>query len=294
MAYGYIYKITNNINKKLYIGLHKSEKFDSSYFGSGVLIKKSIEKYGKENFSIEVLDWADSREELNKKEKYWILHFNSKVPNGYNMTDGGDGGDIFSQLPKDRQDKIREEAKQRMTGRIVSETTREKHRENMLGEKNPMYGKKLSEETKEKISKKLQGENNPMYGRPSPTKGKHLSEETKEKIRQSKLGKNNPMYGRKMSNEDKEYRRQLFSGGNNPRAIKCILYCYETKEKIPFNCIKEALDYLHISQGKYYKDKKNHNGIIFVEKLKQHYYLLKEKEENIIPDINTFSEGILI
>lgn len=288
MSYGYIYKITNTINNKSYVGLHKAEKFDSSYFGSGVLIKKAIEKYGKENFIIEILDWAQDREELNTKEKYWITELDTQIPKGYNIAQGGDGGDIFSQLSPERQQKVREKLSKSLKGRTISEETREKHRQNMLGENNHMYGKHLSDETKRKISEKLKGENNPMYGVPSPMTGKHLSEETKEKIRQSKLGEKNPMYGRHLSNEEKAIRSEMFSGEKNPRAISCVLYCYENNEKKEFSYIKEALDYLGISQAKYYKDKKQHSGIMYLSSKQQHYFLIRSDRDNKIPPLSSY------
>lgn len=91
--YGYIYKITNNITGLAYIGKHKYNKpvLDESYITSGVLINKSINKHGIENFTRELIDVADSPEELNEKEIYYILKFNTKYPNGYNLTKGGDG-----------------------------------------------------------------------------------------------------------------------------------------------------------------------------------------------------------
>lgn len=54
--YGYIYKTTNLINGKFYIGKHKSEKYDPSYYGSGKIIRLAIKKYGLENFKNEVLE----------------------------------------------------------------------------------------------------------------------------------------------------------------------------------------------------------------------------------------------
>lgn len=93
-----IYKITNLINNKIYIG--KDTTSDPRYFGSGLLITRSITKYGIENFTKEVIDETDDYEELSKKEIYWIEKYNSADKNiGYNISKGGDGGDTLSNHP---------------------------------------------------------------------------------------------------------------------------------------------------------------------------------------------------
>lgn len=91
--YGYIYKITNNISGKIYIGKHKYDKptLDESYRASGVYINRSIEKYGWQNFTQELVDIADTLEELNHKEIYYIKFYQCQYPLGYNLTEGGDG-----------------------------------------------------------------------------------------------------------------------------------------------------------------------------------------------------------
>ena len=72
---------------------------------------KAIRKYGKDNLKWEIIDTADSEQNLNDKEIYWIKHYNSfmknKDSNGYNLTFGGEGvnGLILSQ---DSKNKIRE------------------------------------------------------------------------------------------------------------------------------------------------------------------------------------------
>lgn len=88
--YGYIYKTTNTVNGKIYIGQHKSEKFDYSYIGSGKIFKSAVRSYGRDKFVCEVLCWCDSREQMNEMEKYYIQEYGAKNKDiGYNISDGG-------------------------------------------------------------------------------------------------------------------------------------------------------------------------------------------------------------
>lgn len=90
--YGYIYETTNLINNKKYIGQHRSETFDESYAGSGILLLKAIQKYGKENFSTRILQECESDSELNELEKYYIKLFDAVNSNEYyNIANGGEG-----------------------------------------------------------------------------------------------------------------------------------------------------------------------------------------------------------
>lgn len=76
--YGYIYETTNLINGKKYIGQHKSNKFDTWYLGSGIVLKKAIKKYGKENFQTIIIEKIyTNKDDLNKREVYWIEYFNA-------------------------------------------------------------------------------------------------------------------------------------------------------------------------------------------------------------------------
>lgn len=101
---GYIYKITNIINNKIYIGLttqtikerwrqHISSAYSKKSKSYNEVFKKAIRKYGENSFRIEEIDNASTLEELKEKEKYWIAYYNCCYVNGgvgYNGTVGGD------------------------------------------------------------------------------------------------------------------------------------------------------------------------------------------------------------
>ena len=98
----YIYKTTNIINGKIYIGLSTSTVDESTnYYGSGKILHRAISKYGKENFTKEILESnIESKEILNQREIYYISKYNSTDDSiGYNITYGGTGGDTISNHP---------------------------------------------------------------------------------------------------------------------------------------------------------------------------------------------------
>lgn len=90
--YGYIYKTTNLINGLIYVGQHKATEFEPNrYMGSGNNIKAAFKEFGKENFKCELLDTAETLEELNNKEKYWVDELHARNPLiGYNIKKGGE------------------------------------------------------------------------------------------------------------------------------------------------------------------------------------------------------------
>lgn len=91
--YGFVYMTTNILNGKKYIGMCSDESRFSYYLGSGVLLKQSIEKHGKENFIREILEWCSDEDSLRESETRWISEYdavNSKE--FYNLSEGGRGG----------------------------------------------------------------------------------------------------------------------------------------------------------------------------------------------------------
>ena len=82
-----IYKITNKINGKTYIGKHQTTDLNDGYMGSGKLLKKVIEKYGLENFTKEILFDFNNEAEMNSKEAELVVVSEET----YNLCPGGHG-----------------------------------------------------------------------------------------------------------------------------------------------------------------------------------------------------------
>lgn len=104
--YGIIYKITNKINRYIYIGqtIHSLDcrwknHIRAANRGSKVYFHKAIKKYGKDNFIVEQIAEANSKEELNKLEINLIKQYDCLAPNGYNTSTGGEGGNNFCNNP---------------------------------------------------------------------------------------------------------------------------------------------------------------------------------------------------
>jgi len=155
-----VYKTTNLINGKIYIG--KDTKNNSEYFGSGLLLNKAIKKYGKENFVKEILEECKDQIILAEREMHWIAKYKStNRETGYNITEGGLGGDTFSNNPNKEiiRKNHREATRKNMLERGGYLKDKEKQIEackkgNAVRTAN---GYRHSEETKNKLSETLTG-----------------------------------------------------------------------------------------------------------------------------------------
>lgn len=90
--YHFIYKTTNLINEKYYIGKHSTNNLEDGYLGSGTYLRRSIRKYGKENFKREVLEFCETYEKLGEREKELITLNEIVGKQCMNLKPGGLGG----------------------------------------------------------------------------------------------------------------------------------------------------------------------------------------------------------
>ena len=173
--FGFIYKTTNLINGKTYVGMCSHENpiktEGKQYLGSGVIIKNAIKRHGRKSFTREVLEVCDSEETLLEAERKWI----AELSPDYNIESGGRGG--ISERLKDYWATMTPEERK---------NARKWAKHDVAGENNPMYGKSTSatvkqvwdsrgEDERKSIAKKVSvtrkqngvaaGENNPMHGR---------------------------------------------------------------------------------------------------------------------------------
>ncbi len=182
-----VYKTTNLLNGKIYIG--QDSHNNPKYLGSGKLLRVSINKNGLNNFKKEILEYCNSKEQLNEREIYWINKLNSLTPNGYNITPGGGGGDTITHHPNKK--KIIETVRRKNKGKKrscesklrYSKGTKERYKDLAEREKTRVALKKFYENPKERLRVSKSSKN--FYSK----------KENRINCSIKKLGKNNPRWG---------------------------------------------------------------------------------------------------
>jgi len=135
-----IYKTTNLINRKIYIG--KDKHNDPRYLGSGKSLHYAIKKYGRENFQKEILEYCESENHMAEQEMIWIHKFNSTDRAiGYNMTNGGLGGNTRINYTAQQLN----EYKSKISRGIKTSENYIKSVENKRGKQRPDHSKKMKE-----------------------------------------------------------------------------------------------------------------------------------------------------
>ena len=249
---GYIYLITDTTNGMKYTGKHHYHiegQLDPNYHGSGVIIK-NIYRKRPETLKEEYIKTCYSEEEMCSDEQYYINFYDTLWPNGYNLTEGGDGvlpsDETRRKMSESHKGKpphnkgipMSEETKKKLSEAIkekfiydeeyrrkiseahknISDDVHRKMSESRKklyssGMKHPMLGKQHSEESKKKMSESHKG-------KPSHRKGEQLSEETKKKISEANKGKTPPNKGKPMSEEEK---KKLRNGKRSKKVLQLSL-----------------------------------------------------------------------
>ena len=189
--YYFIYKTTNKINGKYYIGMHKTDDLEDGYLGSGTYFSRSLEKYGKENFEREILEYCNSDEEMHNAEARYITEDVVNDKKSYNLKLGGLGGWDYV-----NKNLTVEEMKRR--GKHGSIALKEKLKDPEYYEKwhQMMVKVNASQSKRNKASESLK-EHWKLHG--GAWTGKHHKESTKRKIGEANAkyqrGSGNSQYG---------------------------------------------------------------------------------------------------
>lgn len=254
--YGYVYLTYDSLNNKYYIGQHKYNNIkpipmytdnyeeqlwyksfkdshgfepfmiDGKYLGSGLLLNRAINKYGKQYFYIlDILDIAYSKEELDDVETQWIRWYRNNGYDLYNIIDQAYGGKTKGFTGHHMSEEQKRKLSELHKGKIVPEEVKYKIsktlRGRFAGERNPMYGKHHTEETKQKQSKALKSRKYTEQEYESHRKSRkpwHHTEETKLNMSKKAKGRVSPMKGVPKTAEQKsKIRESINKFYNSPK-----------------------------------------------------------------------------
>ena len=206
-----VYKTTNLVNQKIYVGQHNTSA-DDGYLGSGLLLERAIEKYGVENFKRSTIEFCTSSN-IDERETYWIEELdarNSQI--GYNIAQGGSGG-----FTRDWNEEERKQISERMKDYVnnLSEEEFNKRMEKLnIGFDNYIKidenRKKLSINASLRKRQKHSKETKQKMSDNSWIKGKKHKEESIIKMKETiknkggRKGNKNGMFKKHHSNETKE------------------------------------------------------------------------------------------
>jgi group I intron endonuclease len=147
--YGYVYKTTNKLNNKIYIGQNKGQ-FYSKYMGSGKYIVRALSKYGRGHFKVRLLVFTKSKKHTDVIEKQYIKYYRNLIgaKNMYNLADGGNGSSGCTHTKEAKQRIGRGYLVHRMDCNCFICKSR---RGELSGKNNLFYGKKHTEDSKNKM-----------------------------------------------------------------------------------------------------------------------------------------------
>lgn len=290
-THNYFYKITNLLNGKFYYGIHSTDRINDGYFGGGTYLRKSVRKYGKENFKKEIIADYATRREASDHEKLIVTMDLVENKMCYNLRTGGENEFTASDEVRYRMSLSRSGEKNYFYGkhhsaeskkllsesgkrRFLTEThwskgqTKETNdsirqtSEKVSGANHWTTRQSVSEETKKKMSDSLKGEKHYLFGKVRTDEVKHkISVSLKDKYVTGQIV--NPNYGKKLSddvvkNMTKTKVRVRFT-------VDGIIYNSLTDAAKHFGVSIPSITHRLKSQSPAYKDwvflYKHHNGV---------------------------------
>lgn len=221
-----IYKITNTVTGKCYVGFSKDAKYrferhiSLAERGVNRRLYDSMRKHGISNFALEIIATCDTKDEAAQLEKFWISELNSIMPHGYNMTAGGEGGNTLQGWTEAEKVELYSRQAKTRTGFTHSEETRRKISDSHRG-------KVMSIEQRLHLSKTMKelGILPPLtIGKIPWIAGKTHSLEARRKISEARLGRKwESMWSDEYIKERKNKMRGVFLGKKNPNFVELTL-----------------------------------------------------------------------
>ena len=235
-----IYKITNLINNKIYIGKHSNHTINSTYMGSGIAIKLAILKYGIENFKKDIIEEKFSLIDLNEAETYWIKFYESYKPSiGYNRSLGGNGFGEYNNMTIESINRRRENQLKTFS----SKEFKEKKRINTTNYYQNIENRKLQSDRIRKYYSNLTDEQKIIISlRQSNSLKKSYDENPyrKEKCRQNMLGDKNCMKNPEIS---KKVSLKKLNKPSIANRVKIKI------DDVIYDCIKDAATYFNVNRN---------------------------------------------
>tara|TARA_R110000824_G_scaffold159803_1_gene334285 strand:+ start:753 stop:1547 length:795 start_codon:yes stop_codon:yes gene_type:complete len=185
-----VYKTTNTVNGKIYIGVHQTKNPNDAYLGSGLLLRRALKKYGRAVFTKEVLHDFNTPEEMLVREREIVTTAFKRDPMTYNLVEGGLSA--FTTMPRAEVKALSVKGNERFKQRLAEDPILRKANTKRLldhlaqRENNPFAGWAHTEETKAKMRgprPASTGRNNSQHG----TVWVCREEETPRKIKKNEL-----------------------------------------------------------------------------------------------------------
>jgi group I intron endonuclease len=241
-----VYLLTNKINNKIYIGqtIQKlKERLRKYLYLNTQIINRAIHKYGCENFQCEVLCYANSIDDLNDKEIFFINKYNSTNKLiGYNIRKGGHNFE--------KSDETKQKISLLNIGKHLSDETKQKISLSTSGTNNHFYGKSHSVETKMKMSELWD-------------KSKHITDKARKNMSKSQLGRKHPQ-----KIKDKISKSHI---GIRSHETPVILVDKEMNILMKFNNIPNCADFLKLCTRSIY------SAVNKMSLVQHKYYIIKDK-----------------